>query len=186
MKKILALVCGLVLCLSMAACGSEDDKTTSSANEGTSSTVSSSAIEDSKESTNEESTADSQSQNGGASKAEDNSSAEELKTEVKSVEDFIKQNQSTFDALNKALENSGISLEVLARDNSLVYSYKYTIDTVKNDETTKKSLETSMKSQESTFKNALQSVKALVPSTKSVIVEYLDSKGKVISSFEYK
>lgn len=185
MKKILALVCGLVLCLSMAACGSNDDKTTSSANESNSTAVSSVA-EDSNESTAEESTADSQSQNGGASKAEDDSSAENLNTEVKTVEDFIEQNKSTFDTLNKTLENSGISLEIFARDNSLVYSYKYTMDTVKNNDATKKSLETAMKSQESTFNSAFQSVKAIVPDAKSVIVEYLDSKGELIKSFEFK
>lgn len=185
MKKILALVCGLVLCISMAACGSNDDKTTSSANESNSTEVSSVA-EDSNESTAEESTADSQSQNGGASKAEDASSAENLNTEVKTVEDFIEQNKSTFDTLTKTLEDSGISLEIFARDNSLVYSFKYTTDTIKNDEATKKSLEKSNKAQENTFKNALQSVKTLVPSTKSLIVERLDSKGEVILSYEYK
>ena len=171
MKKILALVCGLVMCLSMVACGSSDDK--SSSKEETSSAVSS----------NEESKAEEP--KGDASKSED-STAGGISTDAKTLEDFIEENKSTFDALNESLKNSGISLEVLARDNSLVYSYKYTIDTIKNDETTKKSLETSMKAQESTFDNALQSVKALVPETKSVIVEYLDSKGEVIKSFEFK
>lgn len=162
MKKILALVCGLVLCLSMAACGSKDDNSSSAKEESSSTVTESSSV------------------------AEESSSVVESNSDTVTLQDFIDQSNETFDAFKKQLEGSGMSCEILARDNSLVYSYQYTTDTIKNDDATKKTLEDTLKTQESTFKTVFDSVKQVVPEAKSVIVEYKDSKGEVITSVEFK
>ena len=163
MKKLLALICGIVLCMSMVACGNSDEKNSSVKED------SSSVTENSKAET---------------SSGKDSSTTEI--SDIKTLEDFIAANNESFVTLNKQLDGTGASFEVFARDNSLVFSYKYTSDAIKNDDKTKKSLEASVKSDESSYKNLLEATRITVPSTKSVIVEYLDSKGEVISSFEFK
>ena len=182
MKKILAILASLTMCLSFAACG-EEKKDESSAKTESSSVAevsSEEAVEESSEKTVEES-----------SEEEDSEEAEETGAEVttgsyESVQAFIDGNQETFDAFKESLAGSGLSMEILARGNSLVYSYQYTDTSIQDTEEMKTALESSMESQKETFNTVLSSVQLAVPSTESVIVEYFDSEGDIIATFEFK
>lgn len=78
-----------------------------------------------------------------------------------------------------------MEMDIIARGNSLVYTYKYSID-IGDVETAKAALDKGMESQKETFVQMLDSLKLVVPTTESVIIEYLDKDGNVITSGEFK
>ncbi|MDE6149458.1 MAG: DUF4854 domain-containing protein [Ruminococcus sp.] len=156
MKKLLAVLSCLTICLSFAACGTKDD---SSAEKVESKASVESSVEESEVSTDV--------------------------SEGKTIQDFIDENKETFDVLKDALKDSGMEMDILARENSLVYTYKYTTD-VGDTETVKAALDQGLESQKDTFVQVLDSLKLAVPTTESVIVEYLDMDGNVITSGEFK
>ena len=157
MKKLLAVLSCLTICLSFAACGDKDESSAEKA-ESKASVESSSVVES-------ESSAD--------------------VSEGKTIQDFIDENKETFDVLKDSLKDSGMEMDILARENSLVYTYKYTTD-VGDTETVKAALDQGLESQKDTFVQVLDSLKLAVPATESVIVEYLDKDGNIITSGEFK
>ena len=156
MKKLLAILSCLTICLSFAACGDKDDSSAEKAE-------SKAAVE--------------------SSVAESEASADA--SEGKTIQEFIDENKETFDVLKDSLKDSGMEMDILARENSLVYTYKYTID-VGDTETVKATLDQGLESQKDTFVQILDSLKLTVPTTESVIVEYLDKDGNIITSGEFK
>lgn len=97
--------------------------------------------------------------------------------------------QSQVKELSSSYESQGITLEVTTRDNSLVYKCQYTEDMdAETLKLVKESLDTALagSSMTSAFSNILSTVKEAVPETESIIVEYLDKDGNVITSYEYK
>lgn len=149
MKKLLALVCGLVMCLSFAACGNDAAGGNDSSDASTTSTTSAKA------------------------------------TAGSDLEKYIADNQEQIDTMKNAMGETGMNLDVAARGNSLVYSYRFTED-LGDTEIIKQALDATMDQQASTFETVLTQLKAEISSAESVIIEYLDKDGGVILSKEYK
>ena len=101
------------------------------------------------------------------------------------LENYIEASEEQLEQLSGAFEDSGLEMSISVRGNSLVYSYKYTID-VGDAETIKTAMETMMETVAPTFENVLSGIKKEVPSTESLIVEYFDKDGKEIYSKEFK
>lgn len=102
-----------------------------------------------------------------------------------SLEQFIQLVQPQLESMKDTLEESGLKIEVVARGNSLVYSYQYTID-LDDLSAVRAALEESMDAVSSTFENVLDQLQSAVPDAESVIVEYLSKDGQLIYSKEYK
>ena len=160
MKRLLAVLSCMAICLSFAACGAKDDSSDEKSESKAS--VESSEVTESKDEASSENAA-----------------------EGKTIQDFIDENKETFDVLKDSLKDSGMEMDIIARGNSLVYTYKYSID-VGDAETVKATLDQGLESQKETFVQVLNSLKLVVPATESVIVEYLDKDGNVITSGEFK
>lgn len=105
----------------------------------------------------------------------------------KTVADYIKANEKTFDAAKKAVEDQGMKVDILARGNSLVYAYQFEQEmTQEQIDVLSATLKAAVEAEGDTFRSVLKSLRVAVPSAESVIVEYLDSHGGVISSTEFK
>jgi hypothetical protein len=107
------------------------------------------------------------------------------------LETFIDSDdfQSQVEEMSSSYESQGLKLSVSARGQSVVYTCQYTSEL---DEETiasmKKTLDNALSdsSMTSAFENILSTVKENVSDTESVIVEYTDKDGNVITSYEYK
>ncbi len=77
-------------------------------------------------------------------------------------------------------------LKLFARDDSLVYSYKYKVDLGVDNTLVATALESAMEKNASTYTDLLSRLKDAVKSAESVIVEFLDKDGNVIYTKEYK
>ena len=162
MKKGLAFVVCLVMCLSLAACQKQSEKVNTDA-PSTSATTSTTASTAAPSGT----TTTSAPVSGNLS-----------------VKDFIASIQPQIDQMASSIESSGMKLSVSARGNSMVYSYQYLTD-VGDTSVIKGALDQAMDQMASTFTTILSSMKQVVPDAKSIIVEYLDMNGNVIVSKEY-
>ena len=89
-------------------------------------------------------------------------------------------------ALSQTYESKGMTLEVVAEGDSVVYKCIYTVnvDAAKSREELTEHLES--KAFETSIDSVLRSFKAQVPQTRSVIVRYIDTNGNIIASKEYK
>ena len=166
MKKILAFALCLVLSFSLLACGNEETPNTDNSD---TSNVATEALDTT------ELTEDTQPSESEETAASTNSN----------MDAFIASIQGQIDQMAGSVESSGMGLDVVARGNSLVYIYQYTID-VGDTSLVKDSLERSLDSMSDTFTSILDSLKLTVPDAESVIVEYLDMNGNVILSKEFK
>ncbi len=101
------------------------------------------------------------------------------------LEKYIDGMQDEIDAMTESVKDQGMTIEVSAKENSLVYSYHFTED-LGDTSLVKDSLEQSLDEFSSTFEDILSALKEEVSSAESVIVEYLDMDGNVIVSKEYK
>ena len=168
MKKLWILAACLIVCVSLAACGSQPtggtpDSSTSGA-DGTSSQATTTSSEATTTSATETQT---------------------TAAEGQTMESFIASMKDELDQMSAAMESSGMNLNVSAKGKSLVYSYKYTID-VGDIALIKPTLEQMMDSLSSTFEGVLTSLRTVIPDAESVIVEFLDKDNQVIVSKEYK
>ncbi len=86
-----------------------------------------------------------------------------------------------------SVEANGMTLEIIARDNSLVYSYQYIVD-LGDLSVVGEALDAAMEQElfSSTFDGVLEQLKSVVPDAESVIVEYLSQDGQLIASKEFK
>lgn len=160
MKRLLAVLSCMAICLSFAACGAKDDSSDEKSESKAS--VESSEVTESKD---EASSVDA--------------------AEGKTIQDYIDENKETFDVLIDNLNGTGQELKISARGNSLVYTYKFNTD-IGDVEKFKEGLDQGFESQKEKFVQILNSLKLVVPTTESVIVEYLDKDGNVITSGEFK
>ncbi len=201
MKKLMALISSVILCLTFASCSLDSLKGGDSSASESSSAAESSQAESSEESSETESSEESSAaeesaadvvtestEDADASQAEESvgEDGETTTIQLDSVQEFIDTNKTTFDSAKKQIEGTGLSMDIVARGNSLVYSYTYTSSSVKNNDELKDSLDKSLDTQGDTFKSVYESVKLVVPSAESVIVEYKDSTGELITSKEFK
>lgn len=186
MKKVFAAAAGLAICLSLSACADnvKNGKDSSQPTQPSTSTTTT-ADSQTQSSTNTTTTADSQTQSS-ANTTTTSSSQTQPSTGDKdiSVADYIATIQDELDQSIASLKDSGMGLKVEARGNSLVYSYQY--DSISNSDALKASLDQAMETMASTFETVLKSLKKEVASAESVIVEYLDKDGEVITSKEFK
>lgn len=102
-----------------------------------------------------------------------------------SMDKYISSIQSQIESMKASLESSGMKIELVQRENSLVYRYQFTTD-VGDTATVKEYLESEMEKQASTFEAGLKELKQKVSGAESLIVEYVDKDGNVIFSKEYK
>lgn len=101
------------------------------------------------------------------------------------IQEYVEQNAEQLDSISSSFEGTGINMDILARGNSLVYSCQYTMD-IGDTDLIKSTLDSSLDASSSTYESVLSLLKLQVPSAESVIVEYLDMDGNVITSKEYK
>ena len=167
MKKLIALIVCLMLCLSLAACGgdqgSSDPAKTTEAAKGDETTAAPDTT------TKDQSTG-----------TEPSGSAGNM-----TLQAFIASIQGEIDEMASAMESSGMKLNVAARGNSLLYSYQYTID-IGDTSLIKDTLAQSMDGMSSMFDDVLSAMKLAVPDAQSIILEFLDKDGNVIVSKEFK
>ena len=93
--------------------------------------------------------------------------------------------KDSIDAMKESFASQGMTIDVVAEGNSLVYRYQYST-AVGDTDAVKSVLEDAISAQDSVFEDVLTSVKSLVPDAESVVVEYLDADGSTIFSKEYK
>ncbi len=105
--------------------------------------------------------------------------------DTQSVEAYVASMQDEIEALVGSMMGDDMGLQILARGNSLVYQYQYSIDLGDTD-VAKQVLEQALDMQDATFESVFDSLKAEVPSAESVIIEYLDKDGNLLLSKEYK
>lgn len=85
------------------------------------------------------------------------------------------------------LSNDTISADIVLRDNSLVYVYKYTNTYPEESlDIMKASFEKSLDSYNSTYTNLLTQLKQIDKNAKSVILEYYNGDGTLIYSKEFE
>lgn len=160
MKRLLAVLSCMAICLSFAACGAKDDSSDEKSESKAS--VESSEVTESKD---EASSADA--------------------AEGKTIQDYIDENKETFDVLKDSLKDSGMEMDIIARGNSLVYSFKYS-EEIKDIEAEKANLNNMFEVQNEVYNQTFNSLKVDIPSIESFIIEYLDKDGNVITSDEFK
>ena len=104
-------------------------------------------------------------------------------TSSKELVDFVKLTRSNV----QAISNDTAKVDLISRNNSLVYVYTYNKTYASSEvQVMKETLETSINNEISTFENVLSSVKAVAPETKSVIIEYYNGDNTLITSIEVK
>ena len=103
-----------------------------------------------------------------------------------SVADYVKSDevQSVIDQMSSTLDGTGMSLDITAKGDKMVYSYKYD-DLVKADGM-EESLENAISAEDATFQETANELKKLVKAdSPSVVIEYVDANGDVIFTREY-
>lgn len=174
MKKFWVLLMCVVMCLGLIACNSEPDDTdrdddASAAATQTMETVSTATV------------------SATASATVSTPTPEATSASGVTLEQFITLIQPQVDAMADSVEANGMTLEIIARDNSLVYSYQYIVD-LGDLSVVGEALDAAMEQElfSSTFDGVLEQLKSVVPDAESVIVEYLSQDGQLIASKEFK
>lgn len=103
----------------------------------------------------------------------------------KTIDSFIKSMEGEMDALRADMGDS-IDLSLEARGNSLAYVLRFKEDTGLENGMMANALDSTLNTMTSTFTGVLEELKKEVPSAESVIVEYQDVNGEVITSKEFK
>ena len=93
--------------------------------------------------------------------------------------------QNEMKTLKESMDDS-MDIRLEARENSLTYVFQYKEDTGMDNATLAEALASSLDGMEATFTSILNSLKMAVPDAESVIVEYQDMNGEVITSKEFK
>lgn len=164
MKRFIAILCCLSVVLALSACGEKD--TASSAEKSTKATQNTSVTDSSAAQTD---------QSQAEITAPENSFA--------SVSDFFEANKESFLLYKEAMGGTGLSLDVKVRGNSLVYSYQYTYE-IGDFDLVKETLELGFDQTKESFGITLEAMKKEVPTAESIIIEYLDMNGDLITSCE--
>lgn len=163
MKRFLAVLCCMTLCMAFAACG--DVKTESSSEKV-----------ETKPAQTTMTLLPQQSQDSVIAPDSDNAD--------KTVQEYLDENKESFDVLKESMGGTGMKLDVFARDNSLVYSYQYTFD-ITDIDSVKETLEQGFDTIKDSYSQTFNALSADVPSARSIVVEYLDSEGNLITTYEF-
>ncbi len=156
--KLFACAVAMAMALSLCACGNKDEE------------------KDTKTKTEESSKEDS------SEESEDESSDKFESIEAYITEPTIKE---SLDAMIQSLEGSGMTLEIKADGNKLVYVYTYT-EVVKSDDIVA-ALEAGLEEQADGFITAAASIKDSVDVENPVVeIQYVDANGELICSREFQ
>ena len=182
MKRFFALIASVAVCLSLAACGADkaNGNLESNMSVNQESVTGTSLASNAADSTSTKSTASTTKTTSTKLVASKNTTTP---TGTMSLKEYIDSLQDTIDQMSA--NATGMKLKVYAKGNTLVYSYQYTID-IGDVAVAKKTLEDAMKSMDSYFTSMISLMQEAVPDAKSILIEYLDMNGKVITSKEYK
>ncbi len=163
MKRYLKIFLCLVLVVSLTGCAFNFNK---------------------KDSENEENNDTEQIETGGEDNQGDELSDDTTdNTSSKKLVDFVKLTRARV----QAISNDTAKVDLISRNNSLVYVYTYNKTYTSSEVLVmKEALETSINNEISTFENVLSSVKDVAPETKSVIIEYYNGDNTLITSIEVK
>ena len=163
MKRYLKIFLCLVLVVSLTGCAFNFNK---------------------KDSENEENNDTEQIETGGGDNQGDELSDDTTdNTSSKKLVDFVKLTRARV----QAISNDTAKVDLISRNNSLVYVYIYNKTYTSSEVLVmKEALETSINNEISTFENVLSSVKDVAPETKSVIIEYYNGDNTLITSIEVK
>lgn len=113
-----------------------------------------------------------------------NNSGVIIESTTDKINAYISSVRDQIDSLNDTTEGI-LELKMTARGKSLVYSYQYTVDDMDYD-LVAEVLSSSLDSSKSAFIADLTELRKTVPEAESLIVEYLDIRGNVIVSREFK
>lgn len=190
--RIVACAMAMTLSFSLFACGKDEDKDAKAKTEESSN---SDADTDSEEDT--DSDADNSSDTDDGSDADnssdtdnasgDSKSSEDKKTEkYESIEAYLNDEsiKIQMEAMTESLEGTGMTMEVSADGNKLVYRYTFT--DIEKEEGMDQTLKSSLESQASSFSKAAASIKEAVDVDNPILViEYADANGELILSQEF-
>lgn len=164
LKRIALGICAVALALSMTACGDKEPAGGSSSQAGGAS-----------------------SQAGSSSSQTSSPSTPSATGKFSSLDDFVRSEtmQGQIRTQQENLKGSGMSVEIVAEGNKLVYNFTVE-DEAMAAALDAASLKSSLDSQASTFKAVAQSLKAAVEvENPVVVVRYLDNTGKEIYAQEF-
>lgn len=165
-RKTLLLLCAMMLAFALTACGgSKDDNNT---DDNTAQTEDNAAA-------------------GDDASADDTADDSSVSGKFSSIQEFIDSDmmQEELASQMESLEGSGMSMELTAEDNKLIYNFKID-DPDLSAAMDASALESSLDSQASTF----ESVAGVLPTAIDVdnpvvVVRYLDSDGNELASREF-
>lgn len=107
-----------------------------------------------------------------------------LEDKYSSIDEFVKSSviQDQLPTLKSSVEQMGMDIDISGEDNKLVYTFKYKKDVNVSADV----LNSALDSQVATYKNIAASLKTAVNvDSPVVVVRYLDSNGKEITSREF-
>lgn len=185
MKKIALTVLMLLLSFYLTACGNGDegkseakDKTTTIESE-TGMTTAETEKQGEKEDASDMQKSESQAKDDAAEPTT------ARRKNSYTMEEYMGMMQETVAEMSALMKDSGLAVSLEARGKSLVYVYQYTVD-VGDSDAVREALDESMSSMDETNRTLLADLKKAVPDADSLICEYLDMDGDVITSAEYK
>ena len=170
-SKLLLAMMVLAMAFCIAACGSEKNDSKTNNSQGTVS--------------NEGSQSESKDQ----SVADDTSDQGEKEKKYASVADYVSSDevQYVLDMFETQLAGSGMSMDILAEGDKLVYSYKMEgIEKANLTDEEIANLGSSVEAESATFQETADQVKKLVDAeAPSLVIRYLDANGEEIYSKEF-
>lgn len=166
MKKALLLLCALMLAAAMTACGSDKSDKSDDAKDKTEDTAKDDEADD----------------------AEEDDSDSSATGKFDTLEDFVNSDimQQQLEAQIASLEGTGISAELVADGDKLVYNF-----TIEDADVAalmdKATLDSTLESQASTFESIASTLPTAIENIENpaVVVRYLDPTGAEITSMEF-
>lgn len=101
------------------------------------------------------------------------------------IAEFIESAEEQLDSMRASFGDT-MDMQLEARGSSMVYVFQYKEDTGMDNETMAAALDSALDAMSSTFTTILDALKTEVPEAESIIVEYKDKDGEVITSKEFK
>lgn len=102
------------------------------------------------------------------------------------IEQAIAESAEQLDPIKQAVASLGMEMNIFAREGSLVYSYRFTTEYDKDAlSVMKTTLDAELAKNDSTFLLSLSQMRTAVPDLVSLVVEYLNKDGTVITSKAY-
>lgn len=104
-----------------------------------------------------------------------------------SMEEYVEENKSIFDTICEQQSNETCEIEILGKDNSLIFkaTMKIEIDESVKDAVVA-SLQTSTEQNKEVYTNMLENARKEVSDAESIIVEYYDKNDNLLYSKEFK